>query len=575
MASAGALRAIESEVWISPNGPVASMETNSYPADTIGTPTYPFRCPDGGSLNWVLQNDLTNEHMTIHLMAGTFEIKPTREPTWGWSIGIKALTGWKLRGAGIDNTILQMAGPAATNTQTSVVGGPFTANADGAEVSDLTIDCNLQNNRDADNLNAVELFGSDAKISRVKAVNWGTTTKHEDFVLVICPQNAFTFYATNCVIEECVVTQPAQVLPGSGGVTAISIFTEGNYSSCDVAGAVVRDNLVYNVRTGASVGAVWNFNAYCQGGIVRHNQALNLTGRTAAAVYHDSGSTRDGVVEDNVFDNVTMGIRFNFDSGGVTNQVFRNNIIRTTEGGTGIWYGYTPSNTPTKNLVVKDNIVYPSINATNATALNLQSHMTATVTGNIFQGGGIGNDVSIPYDYSPNGANSNPPVRFSTWAGNVNFSGSEFKEGEDLAWEPGDEDSITFTPASPGWYRVLCGATFNAAAVKITSGFWDNATTDTEFWFRLQAYGTTTNTLGELVETRRGSYSYPWAGQITQVRMGSDMLPDNRVYLDFYVRTNSAFPIKVTMSGPGRGKMLNPPAPGASAPALSAVWPLP
>src|ERR1700678_2142685 len=68
--------AIENEVWISPIGPDVTNvnQVDYYPTNIVGTPTYPFRCSDGSSLNTVLTSVLTGNNMTIHFMAGTFSL---------------------------------------------------------------------------------------------------------------------------------------------------------------------------------------------------------------------------------------------------------------------------------------------------------------------------------------------------------------------------------------------------------------------------------------------------------------------------------------------------------------------
>src|SRR5580698_3161705 len=100
---ASSSQALENEVWISPHGigtgnvAVTNVSATDvvygnlmrYPSNVIGTPTYPFRCPDPQSLSVVLKSVLTNTHMTIHFMAGTFQVLTN---------GITPLPGWKLRG---------------------------------------------------------------------------------------------------------------------------------------------------------------------------------------------------------------------------------------------------------------------------------------------------------------------------------------------------------------------------------------------------------------------------------------------------------------------------------------------
>lgn len=308
---ANSVMALENEVWISPIGPaVTNVNTNSvvygnitYPAYLVGTPTYPFRCPDAASLNYVLTEVLTNTNLTIHFMAGTFEVP---------SNCIVALSGWKLRGAGIGNTILQLqAGTPAPGGDIAVIQ-QINQYATGTEVSDMTIDCNLQNQTGANAISAVQLMGSESRISRVKAINWGTDSAYECFVLYIYSAAYGTELSTNCIIEDCVVTQPA-TQSGTGGASAISVFTQGPSGPMLVPGAVLRNNMVYGVATGGT-GQPAHITGYGPGGDITHNYAFNLTGPSACGIYVDSYNGRDWLYEDNVFDNVTYGVDINYGS---------------------------------------------------------------------------------------------------------------------------------------------------------------------------------------------------------------------------------------------------------------------
>jgi hypothetical protein len=162
-------------------------------------------------------------------------------------------------------------------------------------------------------------------------------------------------------------------------------------------------------------------------------------------------------------------------------------------------------------------------------------------------------------------------VQRNTWADHVNLTGTQFSSPMSQHCLPGDEDSIVFTPTTNGWYRVSqWPAAYAAATVRIESGMWqpENATEDTEFWFRDIGYFSSTNIPGEIVESRRGSYYYPLAGLVTEARIGSDC--SGTVFLDIYIPSISgAYPVTVTCKGPNRPQMLTSPTAGPSTPCNS------
>jgi hypothetical protein len=540
--------AIENEVWISPNGPANTTAS--------GTASDPFRCPDPNSLDTVLTSVLTNNYLTIHFMAGTFHVSIH---------GINPLTGWKIRGAGMDNTVLQLSAtnfPSDPGKFSVAGGGDAGVTANNVEVSDLTADCNFQNVSGVSCVEAVVLAGSNTKISRVKAINWGNATVgYECFVLAIDPPpNGHD--GTNGVIDDCIVTQPAPRVFADGS-TGISINTDsfGWGRTNHFRAALIENNLVMTVQTGSGPGNPAYFNAYGANGTVRHNQANDLIGN-AVGVYRDTWSGRDVVIEDNEIDNVSRCIYFNMTSYSLTGLVVKNNVLRPAEGGFGLQYYAGVTNISyVSNFVVLDNVIYPNSNATNTTALILGGNVSASIMNNVLQGGGNGSDFFCQWAQSPNPLSSTypPSVQLNTWVNNVNMSGTQLVETNDAYWQPGDEDTIKFTVTTPGWYRLLSAPSYAAAAVKVDTGMWNNYTSDTEFWFRVNSYTSISNNIGEIGLTRRGSYYYPYSGQVPYVRIVSDYPNSVMVYLDIYVgAVSTAREIKVTTRGPFRCRLMGP-----------------
>src|SRR5437773_9188389 len=88
-------------------------------------------------------------NVTLHLFPGTYE-------TLGWSngdtrpnIGWRPKTGWRILGAGIDNTTIKLVeepSPNQNRWDNAVIGSKDNGadqRANFVEVLDLTIDCNL------------------------------------------------------------------------------------------------------------------------------------------------------------------------------------------------------------------------------------------------------------------------------------------------------------------------------------------------------------------------------------------------------------------------------------------------
>jgi len=564
---------LENEVWISPNSidgtNVTTVSSTDviygsthgvlYPSNVVGTPTYPFRCQDATSLNYVLTSVLLNTNMTVHFMAGTFQVANTIAP----------LTGWKLRGAGIDSTILQLASGTVTSSAFLVISkNP----SDGVEVSDMTIDCNFQGqNPGAGAITAVGLAGSQTRISRVKAINWGTgSSGGEDFVLSIsCAGASQTNYATNVVIEDCIVTQPTTAtVSASEGVTAIDV---GPY----VRGGVTRNNMVYNINT--TTGPAWIHALTCAG-TVRQNYVWDLFGNAMAA-YHDSWSMADQLIDGNVFDNVSGGI-MDYSSTWETNIVYQNNIMRIAENGVGINYynGAGNNNNPgATNILINNNISYPSVLSTaySIQALALNGYVTASVMDNVFQGapGNYGADLFMNYGCSPSWFQGYYPydVTLNTWRGNVNLLGTQLKDIDDTYWQPGEEDSVIFTPTSNGWYRLMTNGATSSGTITLEAdwaGGPTNEVTDVEFVYAVNGDAPALSGLGQISEIRKGA----WASQVTQARIGADNPSTTGGYVDIYVNDYlyTRF-IRVKCKGHFRERLLNPPIglPGGYAPAFT------
>jgi len=173
----------------------------------------------------------------VNLGPGTFQTRgyaPQGVNSW------QPKAGQKIVGAGMGVTTLQLVGAAvvkvgsdlveqhyhAIGMKVSPTGTTPATPVDGLEISDLTIDCNMdgqplreQSTYTPVACGAVRVFGSHCGIRRVKIINWGTKTLKEGcFVLSIIDASAATTdgsgqpvvqETTGSGIEDCVAIQPS------------------------------------------------------------------------------------------------------------------------------------------------------------------------------------------------------------------------------------------------------------------------------------------------------------------------------------------------------------------------------
>jgi hypothetical protein len=149
------------------------------------------------------------ENIIINLLEGTFET--TGSATFNDSKGYYLKNGWKIRGKGIDKTIIKrIAFPADTGGGNGhvVFQMPYYS-LGNVEVSNLTIDENWHNlNANPNNCSsAVQLYGNNNIIRRVKAINgYGNKSfGREAFILTICSRYNGNLWEdnTNGLIEYC------------------------------------------------------------------------------------------------------------------------------------------------------------------------------------------------------------------------------------------------------------------------------------------------------------------------------------------------------------------------------------
>jgi hypothetical protein len=195
---------MSAEVWI-------AIRTDGYAGS--GTVLDPY---DGSTLKLFdrLMESVVEANTLIHLGPGIFQ-------TQGWVSGVgggwKAKSGQKVRGAGIYATVLKLVNATTSTHLTSAISGDNFLRS--FEVSDLTIDCNLDGQPlSADGFpsvccSAIDVIGSKTLIRRVRAIHFGgqqkTATPVECFVFSPCIARPDYPETVNCLIEDCIAEWPS------------------------------------------------------------------------------------------------------------------------------------------------------------------------------------------------------------------------------------------------------------------------------------------------------------------------------------------------------------------------------
>jgi hypothetical protein len=194
------------------------------------------------------------EYTAIHLGPGVIETRGFSQATGGWS----PKSGQKIIGSGIDVTTLKIVhGKGAEGgsiAQYYAIGTFIDADIVDFEASDFTVDCNLGGQPVLASASyfapvlcgAISVVGSRIRIRRVRAINWGNqSTDYENFVLYVGWSSPVIGEMTDCVIEDCVLEQPAlnnaQLVSclGIGGFVDKDGFHGAFHRGCVVRNCVV------------------------------------------------------------------------------------------------------------------------------------------------------------------------------------------------------------------------------------------------------------------------------------------------------------------------------------------------
>ncbi len=482
------------EIWISPIG----TEGGS------GTVTDPYRTPNQDAFFNLIHGQPRGalpavdipENSTVHLLPGTFLVREGYTLGGNQRYGLTPKNGWKIRGAGIDVTVLKVMDnhpPALTGGPTpklTVIGGNGSGSqawevpVNGVEVSDLTVDLNLAGQSVPHAPSAVALSGSNNRVSRVKGINWGCTHfPNECFVISVLGhyQPAADGYH-NGVVEDCIVEKPAQVLH-LDVTTAINVgqTSEAGYSDKTAGGWAIRGCFVRDITAGTALGQPKNFNAYSGGGRgveIANNHAVNLISGLPGSsqcngVYADTFENQDVTIRDNTFENVNNGIYFNFNPppGGPqyshTNIAVIDNLITVTNGGKGIVFWHNSTATKVMRKVrVEGNTVYPHVTGGIATPLSISGDVEFSANNNILESGG-----GSLFDFHTSGPYIDV-IKVLSFKNNINLRGKPLTLGDwvrDEVFKGFYEEELTFTPTTSGWHKALLISWFASARLNVYS----------------------------------------------------------------------------------------------------------
>lgn len=260
-------------------------------------------------------------NVVIHLGPGIFVTQGFEDNPSGSRWQIRA--GMKIIGSGIDVTILRIDNnTVGAGKHVFAIGHPVKDSSqngtqvDAAEVMDLTIDCNCGTTASA--FGGVRLMGNNARVRRVKIINWGsraTSIKAFGIVCLTGDPEGGVFGIDNTGIEDCYALSPNI----SVASTVATAFAVGHWKyeasaathnrqpegkspcirNCYINGGA--DTFVPTPDTPRIIGMSM---CWCRGGVLEGNQIYNVD---VGGPYLANNSIKDGIVRNCFMKNVGRG----------------------------------------------------------------------------------------------------------------------------------------------------------------------------------------------------------------------------------------------------------------------------
>jgi hypothetical protein len=508
-----------------------------------GTMASPYTVTGGSDFDTIVNDRPAGTR--IHLLPGTFVTKA----------GLVLRHGSSLIGSGIDVTVVQLQDNSAIAPANNAIIQSWD-HASANAVTDMTVDCNLGGQASKATA-AVTLFGGQTRIARIKTINWGSTSGDECFLLMIGARGAD--FSTNCVIEDCIVTQPDTRVIHTGGTTAIFIAGSGTNHLAPGGGwvwnGIIRNCSVYGVHPGALNQPPF-FHGYgiadTVGGRIEHNFAFDLhceqANYNAFAVYDENMAHEGYVIADNVFMDVESGIFFNPGIDGYLRNgyVIRDNMISlgSEPNSAQAIHILGTSASHLQSAIIQDNVVREG----NGFSGNGSAIFVGNTDGIIV----CGNRADLPQ--------ATADVTIGSGVTGITYNDNTTSAGANLRGVPKDSPPqvASFTVTASGWYRLCMCASLVSGNVAISEN--NYAWVDLQFDYSLNSDGLLPDNLGNITLRRYAVYpnigDYP---DITTIRIGRNS--DGRTgYLDVYVHcpANQTLSFKVSETGDLAATLSNP-----------------
>lgn len=255
--------------------------------------------------------DAAPANSVTHLGVGVFETYGFMHSIAG---GWNPKTGQWIGGAGMGLTTIKLVGATTpyTGDEYHCIKFPFDEklSPDGFKVSDLTIDCNSLgqlNHQVSCGAIALPAGGRHVRIHRVRVINFGShgpsDAYRENLVICVSGNNVPKANVVDVVIEDCVAEQPSPNVKWNSTIFAIggSFDSTRTYYS---RGCVIRNCYANCQVDGGNMPHAMLSNDNGTASVVEGNRLLH--GATGGP-WHDTASTLDLVVRDNIYYDVWSG----------------------------------------------------------------------------------------------------------------------------------------------------------------------------------------------------------------------------------------------------------------------------
>jgi len=369
-------------------------------------------------------------------------------------------------------------------------------------------------------------------------------------------------FATNCIIEEVVITQPGPVAH-QDGTTAIQIVglpidnLTGPYPAQGptfnvpspgwVRGAVVRGCQLINIHAGsAGNGKPTYFQGFGVGAGTENlklhdNYAIDLGGPSSRTIYSEEAYFRNVAIENNFFVDVSCAYFFNSTHTNSANYMRENLAIRDNyivlrnDENAMTAIGFYILHCKINNLTIANNYIVGGLGdiPSSRTAISIgDSALNLSVEDNVIDAPGTNG-----YDLSITGGTT-----LSSFQGNRRQDGSEISYAPFISPINGAAE-VVFTPSQVGWYRLWQGCNYATARVLIDAGDINNTITSLDFSFEMGG------TAG-LVNLHR---HIPYSGSaISKIRTAYDLPPMQcRLHYLEVQQVNGTTPIRVRFQDGG------------------------